>query len=168
MSEREAAPDARARVRDLLSSSHVTTLASAGADGPWAAPVFYAERFDADGSLRLFFVSSPSSRHALELERDARVAAAVHADAYDWQSIRGVQLAGRAHALAGGELGEARQAYAAKFPVIGDPARAPEPIAKAFEHARWFALVVERAFLTDNTLAFGTREELRYGAADRG
>lgn len=165
MSERSPAADAATRVRALLRANRTMTLASAGANGPWAAPVFYTERFGDDGSLRLVFVSSPASRHALELEADARVAAAVHDDAHDWQSIRGVQLAGRARALGADETGEARRLYAAKFPVIGDPARAPEPIARAFEHARWYALVVERAFLTDNTMAFGKREEIVYGIA---
>ncbi|MCD6675559.1 MAG: pyridoxamine 5'-phosphate oxidase family protein [Burkholderiaceae bacterium] len=164
MSKPTAASDAATRVRALLSSHSTMTLASAGAGGPWAAPVFYAERFGDDGSLRLVFVSSPASRHALELDADVRVAAAVHDDARDWQSIRGVQLAGRARALGADESGEARRLYAAKFPVIGDPACAPEPIARAFEHARWFVLVVERAFLTDNTVAFGKREEVVYTA----
>ena len=157
--------DAAARLRALLSSNRTMTLASGGANGPWAAPVFYAERFDTDGSLRLVFVSSPASRHAVDLAFDARVAAAVHDDAHDWQSIRGVQLAGRVRALGADELREAQRRYAVKFPVIGDPAQAPEPIARAFSHARWFVLVVERAFLTDNTVAFGTREEVVYKIA---
>lgn len=159
------ASDADTRLRALLSSNRTMTLASAGADGPWAAPVFYAERFDTDGSLRLAFVSSPASRHAVDLAFDARVAAAVHDDAHDWQSIRGAQLAGRVRALVADELREAQRRYALKFPVIGDPAQAPEPIARAFEHARWFVLVVERAFLTDNTVAFGKREEIVYKIA---
>jgi uncharacterized protein YhbP (UPF0306 family) len=89
----------------------------------------------------------------------------VHDDAHDWQAIRGVQLVGRARALGADEMDEARRRYAAKFPVIGDPAQAPEPIARAFAHARWFVLVVERAFLTDNTVAFGKREEIVYPVA---
>jgi uncharacterized protein YhbP (UPF0306 family) len=164
MSETGAALEARARVRALLSSNRVMTLASAGSSGPWAAPVFYAEHFEADGSLRLVFVSSPSSRHAVELERDARVGAAVHDDAPDWQSIRGVQFAGRARVLDVDEAHAAKPIYATKFPLIGDAAQAPEPIVQAFARARWFVLVVERAFLTDNAVAFGRREEIAYPA----
>jgi len=160
-----ATSDAAARVCALLASNRTMTLASAGANGPWAAPVFYAERFGADGALRLVFVSSPASRHAVDLAFDGRVAAAVHDDAHDWQAIRGVQLAGRVRALGADELHEAQRLYAAKFPVIGDPAQAPEPIARALSHARWFVLVVERAFLTDNTVAFGKREEIVYTVA---
>ncbi len=165
MNEDAAAPDARERVRALIASNHVMTLASAGTRGPWAAPVFYAHRFAADGSLRLVFVSSPSSRHAVELGRDARVAAAVYDGARDWQSIRGVQLAGRARALAGDDTGEARRLYAARFPSIGDPAQAPEPIVQALSRARWFVVDVECAFLTDNAVAFGRREEIVYATA---
>lgn len=154
--------DARMRVRALLASERVMTLASIGADGPWTAPVFYAERFDADRALRLVFVSSPSSRHVRELLADARAAAAIHADANDWRTIRGVQVAGRVRALEGESLRAAREDYARKFPEIGLAAQAAEPIARAFARVRWFALHVERVFLTDNAKAFGRRDEVVY------
>jgi len=153
------------RLRALLASHRVMTLASLGAQGPWAAAVFYAEIFG-DDRLRLVFVSSPSSRHVAELEADSRAAASIHGEPDDWRAIRGVQVAGRVRALDGAALPAARQAYASKFPHIGDPARAPEPIARAFAHVRWFALHVERAFLTDNAISFGQRAELAFPSAD--
>lgn len=156
--------NARARVHSLIASQHVMTLASVGANGPWVAPVFYAERFDADRPPSLVFVSSPSSRHIGELLADSRAAAAIHADATDWRAIRGVQIAGRVRLLDGESLRTAREAYAMKFPGIGLAARAPEPIARAFARVRWYALHVERAFLTDNAVAFGRREELVYAS----
>lgn len=159
---------ARTHLRSLIASQHVMTLASSGADGPWAAPVFYAERFDVDRPPQLVFVSSPSSRHVRELLADPRAAAAIHADANDWRTIRGVQVAGRVRTLEGEELRTAREAYAAKFPEIGLAARMPEPIARAFARVRWFALELERAFLTDNAVSFGRRRELVYATADRG
>lgn len=162
MSRPAGSTDARERVRKLVSSQRVMTLASVGVDGPWVAPVFYAERFEADAAPSLVFVSSPSSRHVAELEADARAAAAIHGDPGDWRTIRGVQIAGRVQALEGEALGAARAAYAAKFPQIGDPAKAPEEIARVFAHVRWFALRVERVFLTDNAVSFGSREELAY------
>ncbi|MCO5100353.1 MAG: pyridoxamine 5'-phosphate oxidase family protein [Burkholderiaceae bacterium] len=156
--------DACPRLRVLLASHRVMTLASRGAQGPWAAAVFYAEIFDED-RLRLVFVSSPSSRHVAELEADSRAAASIHGDPDDWRAIRGAQIAGRVLPLDGAALPAAQRAYASKFPNIGDPARAPEPIARAFAHVRWFALHVDRAFLTDNAISFGHRAELAFPSA---
>lgn len=158
-------PDAHARARALLADHRTMTLTSSSAQGPWAATVFYAEQFDAHARPSLVFVSSPSSRHVAELDTDPRAAATVHGDVADWRAIRGLQIAGQVIPLDGEALRVARETYAAKFPQIGDPARAPEPIARAFARVRWFALRVERIFLTDNTVAFGQREELRYPPA---
>lgn len=156
--------DARTRVEALLASQRVMTLASTGTDGPWAAPVFYAEHLE-PGRAWLVFVSAPSSRHCAEFVADARAAAAVYEGADDWRTIRGVQIAGRVLALDGNERERAHATYARKFPQLGDPAQAPEPVARAFARVRWFALRVERAFLTDNTTAFGQREEVVYEAS---
>lgn len=159
---RDGTRDARRRLRDFIAANHVMTLASTGAHGPWTAPVFYAECFDDSHPPRLVFVSSPSSRHAQELLADPRAAAAVHTDTRDWHAIRGVQLAGAVRVLDGDELQAARDAYAAKFPAIAEMAQAPGPIARAFARVHWFAFVVERAFLTDNTVSFGRRDEIAF------
>ncbi|HLT25969.1 MAG TPA: pyridoxamine 5'-phosphate oxidase family protein [Zeimonas sp.] len=162
MSTGEGEREARRLVQAFVAANHVLTLASTGPHGPWAAPVFYAERFEAACRPRLVFVSSPSSRHAREFAADARAAAAIHANANDWRAIRGVQLTGVVRALEDDELPAAREAYARKFPQIGGPDGAPEPIAHAFARVRWFAFVAERAVLTDNAVAFGWREEVRF------
>ena len=83
-------------VAAYLRQHHVMTLATQGADGPWAAAVFYAE--DGDD---LVFVSSPNSRHCHDLAQEPRCAAAIHADAADWRSIQGIQLEGAVSALEG-------------------------------------------------------------------
>lgn len=156
--------DVRERVSELLRTHHVMTIAIHDADGPWAAAVFYAERFDARQRPQLVFVSSPNSRHVRALAGDPRAAATLHAECREWQRIRGLQLAGTVRTLAGDEASQARLAYAAKFPAIGDPAHAPEPLARAFAQARWYVLVPERAWLIDNAVSFGAREEIAYAA----
>ena len=60
-------PPLKARVLALLGEHHVMTLASVGADGPWAAAVFYAH-----DDLRLYFLSAPTSRHAVNLAAEPR------------------------------------------------------------------------------------------------
>jgi len=138
-----------------LAEHHVMTLATHGAEGPWAAAVFYVN----DG-FTLFFLSSPKSRHCRNLASDPRVAAAVQEDYADWTEIRGVQLEGRVRELAGAEADRARGLYGAKFAVVGSQAEAPAPIAAALAKVRWYELVPERLQFVDNTMAFGHRDEV--------
>ncbi len=48
----------------------------------------------ADNSFKLFFLSESGSRHADNIIRNPRVAATVHAQAWDWREIKGLQLEG--------------------------------------------------------------------------
>jgi uncharacterized protein YhbP (UPF0306 family) len=145
----------RARVLDYLARRSVMTLATGGPGGPWAAAVFFANQ-----GFTLYFVSSPRSRHATDLARDARAAAAIHEDQPDWRSIRGVQLEGKAAGIEGDELVEAQRLYGAKFPLVASPATAPAPVAAALARVRWYRLVAERLFFVDNATGFGQRAEL--------
>ena len=54
--------DLAVRVAQHLQSHHVATLATTGAQGVWAAAVFYVH----DG-WALYFLSSPTSRHCANL-----------------------------------------------------------------------------------------------------
>jgi hypothetical protein len=136
-----------------LTEHHVMTLATQGTDGPWAAAVFYVN----DG-YTLFFLSSPKSRHAVDMALHRRVAATVQEDYADWTRIRGVQLEGVVRELAGIEAARARERYGAKFAVIAEP---PPPIAAALAKVHWYELVPQRMHFVDNTIAFGHRTEVR-------
>jgi uncharacterized protein YhbP (UPF0306 family) len=142
----------RARVLDHLAARSVATLSTLGPEGPWAAAVFYVNR-----GFTLYFLSSPRSRHATDLARDPRVAAAIHEDQPEWRLIRGVQLSGTAAGIDGDELVEAQRLYGAKFPLIAGP---PPPVAAALAKVRWYRLVAERLFFVDNATGFGQRAEL--------
>src|SRR5512138_21503 len=97
----------RQKALDYLAAHNVMTLATRSV---WAAAVFYAS----DG-FTLYFVSSPSSRHARDLAEDPRVAAAIHEDYRDWRAIQGIQLAGTAERLEGAEREAALACYRGKF-----------------------------------------------------
>ncbi len=144
---------ARERALAYLAGHHVMTLATAGPQGPWAAAVFYAnEGFD------LYFLSSPSSRHATDLGANAAAAATVQEDYSDWRAIRGVQLEGRVVELAGDEAERARARYGEKFPVARPGSDMPAPIAAALAKVRWYRFAASRAFWIDNAAGFGKRE----------
>jgi uncharacterized protein YhbP (UPF0306 family) len=145
----------RSRVLALLGEHHVMTLASVGADGPWAAAVFYAH-----DDLRLYFLSAPTSRHAQNLARDARVAATIQRDYDDWPGIRGLQLAGTVRQVAGADEARVRTLYQQRYPLVGGGAGVPRAIMEALNKIRWYEFVPDDIHLIDNTLGFAHREHL--------
>jgi uncharacterized protein len=150
---RPVLPDA---VAAYLREHHVMTLATVGADGPWAAAVFYAHEETA-----LYLLSAPTTRHARNLALDARCAATIHDDVADWQAVRGVQLEGRVQRLAGDDARAAQRLYGAKFPLVADLGRAPLTIAKAFAKVAWYRLDAEQLHFIDNRRGFGHRDSYR-------
>ena len=142
-------------VLEYLARHSVLTLATTGAAGPWAAAVFYVN----DG-LRLYFLSSPRSRHAENLAADPRAAGAIHEDYRDWPQIQGIQLEGRATLVPEPEVERVRALYAAKFPVVASIGEAPPALQAAFAGVRWYALTPEALHFVDNAAGFGKRRTL--------
>lgn len=140
-------------VADYLTQHTVMTLATVGADGPWAAAVFYAHE-----DTSLYFLSAPATRHARNLTHDARCAATIQDDIAEWTQIRGLQLEGRTHRLEGDAASHAHVLYGRKFPFVANLARAPAAIALAFAKIAWYRLDAERVHLIDNSRGFGHRD----------
>ena len=147
-------------VAGYLARHHVMTLASCGPDGPWAAAAFYAHE-----GAELVFLSAPTTRHARNLEHDARCAATIHDDVADWQAVRGVQLEGRVRRLQGEDARAAQRLYGARFPLVADLGRAPLAIAQAFARVAWYRLEIERLYFVDNSRGFGHRDRFDLRAA---
>lgn len=157
--------DLTSRVHDFLVRHNTMTLATVDADGaPQAAAVFYA----ADDTLDLFFLSSPNSRHSLNLARRPRVAASIQADNQAWQSIQGLQIEGAARLVDGvAETAHAVRVYAGRFDFLqslldgagGGPAALRGPLAGS----RFYILRPAWLRLIDNRLGFGHKEELVLG-----
>jgi uncharacterized protein YhbP (UPF0306 family) len=144
----------RPEVAAYLADHHVMTLATHGPDGPWAAAVFYAW----SGS-DLVFLSAPATRHARNLEHDARCAATIHDDTADWKTVKGIQIEGRVDRLAGDDAALARQAYAEKFPIVSPLAKIPPAIAEALAKITWYRLLPTRMYFIDKSKGFGHRDE---------
>lgn len=145
----------RERVLALLDEHHVMTLSTVGADGPWAAAVFYAH-----DNLKLYFLSAPTSRHAQNLAHDPRVAATIQRDYDDWPGIRGLQLEGAVREVAREDEARVRALYRERFPLIGGGAGVPRKILEALDRIRWYEFVPTDIHLIDNTLGFAHREHL--------
>lgn len=142
-------------VADYLAGHHVMTLATYGAEGPWAAAVFYASE-----GASLIFLSSPNTRHCQNLARDSRCAATIQEDYREWPEIKGIQLEGQVLRLQGADEARAREHYGRKFPIAGPLAMVPPAIVEALAKVSWYRLVPSRLHFIDNSRGFGHRDAI--------
>jgi uncharacterized protein YhbP (UPF0306 family) len=78
-------------VAALLGEETTLSLATTGEDGQaCVAPLFYI----VDENLSLYWLSSESSLHSLNLAANPRAAATIYRSVENWKQIRGVQLRG--------------------------------------------------------------------------
>lgn len=137
------------------------SLATCGPDGPHAATVFYVR----DG-LALLWVSDPNSRHSAELAADARVAATVAPDYFEFDDILGVQISGRAHAIAdASERANAELMLQARYPSLKRMSEGSSAFREAYERAEFYRLEPTRLVLIDNSRGFGHKDTLELGAS---
>ncbi len=147
--------DLHMRVQGYLRNHQVATLATHSGDDLWAAAVFYV-----NAGYTLYFLSSPTSRHCLNLSQRPCVAVTIQEDYADWLEIQGIQIEGVVSELSGTEEGLARRLYGQKFPVVGKLAQAPASIVKALAKVRWYKVVPKRLYFLDNTVGLGHRDEV--------
>lgn len=150
--------DLRRRVLEYLRGHNVMTLATSGPEGIWAAAVFYV-----NDELDLYFLSSPKSRHGINIAANPRVAATVQEDYRDWAQIKGIQLEGAVRKLEGSEQAAAVARYGVKFALVANLAHAPREIAAAFAKVSWYRVTPERLYFIDNARGFGHRDPLPCG-----
>lgn len=143
------------RVQNYLQDHQVATLATHSGEDLWAAAVFYV-----NSGYTLYFLSSPTSRHCLNLGQRARVAVTINEDYADWLEIKGVQIEGIVSEISGKEEEMARRLYGQKFPVVGKLAQAPAAIVKALAKVRWYKVVPQRLYFIDNAVSLGHRDEV--------
>ena len=142
----------REKALAYLAAHNVMTLSTGSV---WAAAVFYASC-----EFELYFVSSPKSRHALDIEREARAAAAIHEDYRDWRAIQGIQLAGTVTRLERAERDAALSVYKAKFSFLASPIAALEPVLAALGKAACYRLTPSELHFIDNAAGFGKRTQV--------
>lgn len=146
-------------VNAFLAERATMALATRDEHGVWVASVYFA-----GDARRLFFLSSPSSRHGRNLDADPRVAVAINADEHDWQAIRGVQLDGRCEAVVDRrELLAAWRCYVARFrfvPALLRRAREQPGSLGGLLRARMYVVRPDHVYYLDNSLGFGERREV--------
>jgi hypothetical protein len=86
-------PDVTQIAQTFLEAHSTLALATVNADGtPEVAPVFYIS----DERLNLYWLSTTSSRHSVNLAAQPRVAATVYPTVWQWNEIVGLQIEGEA------------------------------------------------------------------------
>jgi uncharacterized protein YhbP (UPF0306 family) len=153
--------ETRGRVLTFLREHTTLALGTTGETGlPAVAAVFYA----VDADLNLYFLTEERTEHGRNMLAHPQVAGAVYADGQDWRAIRGLQLKGRAQIVTGSALPLAIKTYAARYAFVAPllagqagPAALTGPLARA----RFWVLRPAWFRLTDNTVRFGYKEELR-------
>jgi len=150
----ETTVDPRQTVLEYLRTHHVMTIATLGAEGPAAAAVFYVSQ-----GTRLYFLSSPQSRHYRNFTVDARVALTIQEDYSDWSAIKGIQMDALVRELEGEEKEAAKRLYGEKFPdVLGDRP-VLTALAEALRKVRWYEATAQRIRFIDNQRGFGHKDE---------
>jgi len=152
-------------VLDYLDCHHAMSLATVGSDGlPHAAALFYINR-----GVTIYFVSSPLSRHGVNLAQNAHASATINEDYADWHLIKGIQMEGMVKAVGGiWENGRLALSFVKKFPDVADffstPQRLGEKIFSKVEGVRFYELIPSRIYFIDNARGFGHRDELHQSA----
>lgn len=142
--------DPRQLALAYLADHQVLTLATHGADGVWAAAVFYAH----DG-FDLVFLSADSTRHARHLRENPWAAGAIQEDYLEWTAIRGIQLEGTVQHLEGASRETAMTLYGRRFPFVAQPYG---QIAQALARVAWYRLTPRRLYWIDNSQGLGRRD----------
>ena len=143
-----ALPD---NVRAFLAAHSTLALSTVNAEGsPQSAPLFFA--VDEDGSL--LFVSSPKSRHSLNIAADSHAAVTMYNETWTWEEIAGVQMEGHVHHLPAGPGREhAWEVYKAKFPFVVE-------FEDEVSRSEFYRFVPKWVRLIDNSVQFGYKEEI--------
>lgn len=84
--------DHQAIVRAIIAENQYMTVATTDGDTPWLAPV----QFCVDEALNFYFVSLPTSRHAVHIDQNPRVGLAIFDSRQPPFTGRGLQVEGMA------------------------------------------------------------------------
>jgi uncharacterized protein YhbP (UPF0306 family) len=144
-------------VAALLGEQTTLSLATTGEDGEaWVAPLFYIANILGEGPS-LYWLSSQSSLHSLNLLRTPRAAATVYRNAGNSKEIRGVQMRGPVSRVIEPERRRALiKTYCERFK-LGTVFRL------AICQSALYAFQPDFFRYIDNSISFGYKFELRRG-----
>jgi uncharacterized protein YhbP (UPF0306 family) len=101
----------RQLVEEYLKEARMMQVATAKDGQPWACTVYFA--FDKE--LNLYWISTPTRRHSLEIENNSKVAGVIVLPHKPGQEVRGIQFEGVAKSLGKKESMNALKHYMLRF-----------------------------------------------------
>ncbi|MEM9296466.1 MAG: pyridoxamine 5'-phosphate oxidase family protein [Planctomycetota bacterium] len=141
----------------FLAVCRTAALSTVGADGsPYAANV----QFVADAGWRLWWLSSPGSRHSQDVAARPEVSACVYGHDDRAVQIHGVQMTGRADEVAMGSA-EGAAALARYRAKLDDAVSAVSDFDAVLARMRLYRLTPGWVRWIDNRKGFGWKVELR-------
>ena len=96
---------------DYLGSQKTLTLATCGADGPWAATLTYV-----NDEAELFVWTRPNSNTSKHIDENSTVAYAIDEYKEDWRDTRGIQGRGQCSVVEGEGIAKVADLFGQKFP----------------------------------------------------
>jgi uncharacterized protein len=102
------------RVTDVLTATHLMSLATRDADGLWAADVIFVH----DDTLTLYWMSDPNARHSRAIDANGEAAGTITASTVHGVPNLGLQFAGHAQRVDGFRLDLAAKHYAKRGRVL--------------------------------------------------
>ena len=136
------------------------TLATAGDNIPWAAPVYYANIREC-----FYFFSSPDARHIRNALAAGQAASAIYVEDGSWQNLRGIQMSGKIVEIShAGQGAKPVIAYVKKFPLVKTFFSGVKNLSlNAFMsrfHAALYCFQPDYIVFMDNGVDFGFRQEI--------
>jgi uncharacterized protein YhbP (UPF0306 family) len=146
-------PQEHNTVRAFLAAQSTLALATVNADGtPQIAPLFYVS----DDALNLYWLSSPRSRHSVNVSQRACAAATIYPSIWAWQEIQGLQIEGRTEAISDDVV---RQQMLGRYQ---DKFRLPSSFEAQIAASTLYRLVPGWLRWLDNGVAFGYKAEVNW------
>jgi hypothetical protein len=144
--------DLRQVVRAFLEANSTLALATVNASGqPECAPVYFVS----DDTLNLYWLSSVTSRHSVNLAARPAVAATVYPAVWGWEDICGLQIEGAAQPVRDDRVREQILIlYLRKFQL-------PEALDAAITSSTLYVLRPAWIRWLDNSVSFGYKAELK-------
>jgi hypothetical protein len=144
----------------LATEQNTMTLATAGSNIAWAAPVYYVFFKSA-----FYFLSAPGSRHIKEALENGRASSAVYASGTTWQEIRGLQMSGNIRAVEGSlEAIQVLRVYLKKYPFTKEFFKNKSSLDPASFWERFgvklYRFKPSLVYYLDNRIRFAFREEV--------
>lgn len=139
------------QIETFLATCKTASLATVDAHGqPCNANIQYVS----DSAYRLYWVSSMSSAHSLNLAAKPKAAVTIYAHQDQPDLIHGLQLGGTAVMIQEDQLEDTYKRYTAKYPFVTDP-----PFDKAMKLQQFYCFTPTWLRWIDNRKEFGWKVE---------